>query len=82
MDRIERMFERSKNHPSIITWSLGNEAGSGSNFNAGYTWLKAKDTSRPIQYEMSQQTDFTDIEAPMYKKIDCKLRGYVSCDSC
>jgi len=69
IDRVQRMYERSKNHPSIITWSLGNEAGSGSNFEACYTWLKAKDQSRPIQYEMSQQTDYTDIEAPMYRTI-------------
>ena len=70
LDRVERMYERSKNHPSIITWSLGNEAGSGINFEAGYLWLKEKDKSRPIQYEMSQQTDFTDIEAPMYRTIE------------
>jgi len=70
IDRVQRMYERSKNHPSIITWSLGNEAGSGSNFEACYTWLKSKDSTRPIQYEMSQQSDFTDIEAPMYRTIE------------
>ena len=69
MDRVERMYARSKNHPSIITWSLGNEAGSGSNFEACYTWLKTMDKSRPIQYEMSQRTDYTDIEAPMYRTL-------------
>ena len=70
LDRVKRMFHRDRNQPCIITWSLGNEAGSGINFETTYTWLKAQDTSRPIQYEMSQRTDFTDIEAPMYRTIE------------
>jgi beta-galactosidase len=70
LDRVVRMYERSKNHPSVITWSLGNEAGYGSNFESCYLWLKEKDKSRPIQYEMSQQTNFTDIEAPMYRSLE------------
>jgi beta-galactosidase len=60
------MVERDKNHPSIITWSLGNEAGAGVNFEQLYLWLKKRDPSRPVQYEMSQNTPFTDIQAPMY----------------
>jgi beta-galactosidase len=64
------MYERSKNHPSIITWSLGNEAGAGINFEECYSWLHHEDQSRPIQYEMSQLTDYTDIEAPMYRTIE------------
>lgn len=51
LQRINRMVERDKNHPSIIIWSLGNEAGNGYNFYRAYTWLKARDSSRPIQYE-------------------------------
>ncbi len=70
LDRIQRMFERAKNHPSIITWSLGNEAGMGSNFAAGYKWLKAQDATRPVQYEMAQRTPHTDIQAPMYRSIE------------
>ncbi|MFK7924326.1 MAG: glycoside hydrolase family 2 TIM barrel-domain containing protein [Bacteroidia bacterium] len=70
MDRLKRMVERDKNYPSIITWSLGNEAGFGVNFEALYTWLKARDPSRPIQYEMAQNTSFTDIQAPMYHYPD------------
>lgn len=49
--RISRMVERDKNHPSIIIWSMGNEAGNGYNFYRAYLWLKNRDTSRPIQYE-------------------------------
>ncbi|UKM64514.1 DUF4981 domain-containing protein [Flavobacteriaceae bacterium GSB9] len=51
IQRIERMVERDKNHPSIIIWSMGNEAGNGYNFYRSYLWLKDRDPSRPIQYE-------------------------------
>ncbi|WP_266206201.1 glycoside hydrolase family 2 TIM barrel-domain containing protein [Pontibacter kalidii] len=66
LDRIERMFERDKNHPSIIIWSLGNEAGDGSNFVKSYKWLKEHDT-RPVQYQPAWYEAHTDIVAPMYK---------------
>ncbi|MCM5664057.1 glycoside hydrolase family 2 TIM barrel-domain containing protein [Galbibacter mesophilus] len=69
MDRTVRMFERDKNHPSIVTWSLGNEAGNGENFFATYDWLKKQDTTRPTQYEGATQYENTDIQAPMYWKI-------------
>ncbi len=68
--RTERMVERDKNHPSIITWSLGNEAGFGVCFIEAYNWVKERDPSRPVQYEMAQYSDFTDIQAPMYHNID------------
>ncbi len=51
LDRTQRMFERDKNHPSIIIWSLGNEAGEGKVFAATYQWLKDNDGTRPVQYE-------------------------------
>ena len=51
LQRITRMVERDKNHPSIIIWSMGNEAGNGYNFYRAYLWLKDRDASRPIQYE-------------------------------
>ncbi|WP_034040780.1 glycoside hydrolase family 2 TIM barrel-domain containing protein [Wocania ichthyoenteri] len=52
VDRMVRMVERDKNHPSIIIWSMGNEAGNGVNFYAGYKAIKAADkTKRPVQYE-------------------------------
>jgi beta-galactosidase len=53
LDRIARMVERDKNHPSIISWSLGNEAGDGPSFAAGYQWAKQRDPSRPIHYQGS-----------------------------
>jgi beta-galactosidase len=71
--RVQRMFQRDKNHPSIISWSLGNEAGNGYNFYECYLWLKAQDTSRPIQYEqgVANYNTFatqwnTDVINPMY----------------
>ena len=51
MDRWQRMVERDKNHPSIIIWSLGNEAGDGINMVKGYNWIKSFDETRPVQYE-------------------------------
>lgn len=51
MDRTVRMYQRDKNHPSIVIWSLGNEAGDGVNLGAAYKWLKRQDGSRPVQYE-------------------------------
>ncbi|MCL1051095.1 DUF4981 domain-containing protein [Shewanella abyssi] len=68
--RVERMVERDKNHPSIIIWSLGNEAGEGTLFEALYDWLKQRDPSRPVQYEPAGQHAYTDIVAPMYPSIE------------
>ncbi|GGH02302.1 beta-galactosidase [Polaribacter pacificus] len=52
VDRMLRMVKRDKNHPSVIIWSMGNEAGNGINFYAGYKAIKAHDKSkRPVQYE-------------------------------
>ena len=70
LDRTERMYERSKNHTSIITWSLGNEAGNGENFYTTYDWLKQKDPSRPVQYEGATSYENTDIQVPMYWRIE------------
>lgn len=67
MDRTIRMVERDKNHPSIITWSLGNEAGNGTNFYATYDWIKGRDKSRPVQYERAGLERNTDIFCPMYE---------------
>ena len=50
LDRTRRMVERTKNYPSVVIWSLGNEAGSGVNFGATYRWIKQRDQSRPVQY--------------------------------
>ncbi len=70
LDRTVRMVERDKNHPSIIIWSLGNEAGDGINFEATSAWVHARDPSRPVQYEMAGTKSHTDIFAPMYARLD------------
>lgn len=70
LDRTRRMVERDKNHPSVITWSLGNEAGNGVNFYATYDWIKQRDSSRPVQYERAGLERNTDIYCPMYATIE------------
>ena len=69
IDRTRRMVERDKNHPSVIIWSLGNEAGDGCNFQATYTWIKSRDLSRPVQYERAGLAWNTDIYCPMYESV-------------
>lgn len=66
MERNQRNVQRGFNHPSIIFWSLGNEAGDGPNFEQCYTWIKKEDPSRACQYEQARQKDHTDIFCPMY----------------
>lgn len=66
MDRTVRMVERDKNHPSIIIWSLGNEAGDGPNFQATSKWIHQRDASRPVHYERAGTEPHTDIVCPMY----------------
>ena len=69
LERNERNVQRSINHPSVIIWSLGNEAGDGPNFDACYDWIKAYDPSRPIHHERavySPGSRNTDIICPMY----------------
>ena len=70
LDRAIRMVERDKNFTSIVTWSMGNEAGDGSNFESIYDWIKKRDPSRPIQYEQVAERPHTDIVCPMYPTID------------
>ena len=65
-----RMYERSKNHPAIIIWSLGNEAGNGINFERTYDWMKSVEQSRPVQYERAEQQYNTDIYCRMYRSVD------------
>ena len=66
LERNQRNVQRGFNHPSIIFWSLGNEAGDGPNFEQCYQWIKAEDPSRACQYEQARQKDHTDIFCPMY----------------
>ena len=66
LDRVKRMYYRDRNHPSIIIWSLGNEAGEGEIFQSLYNWLKKKDKTRLVQYEPAGIKEYTDIFCPMY----------------
>ena len=70
LERIRRAVQRDFNHPSVIVWSLGNEAGDGPNFVKGYEMVKAMDQSRPVQYERAQKSDHTEIYCPMYLDYD------------
>jgi beta-galactosidase len=75
MARMQHMVERDKNHPSVIIWSLGNEAGDGHNLLNNYLWAKGRDTSRPVQYERADKSTNTnerhsDIVCPMYSRIE------------
>ena len=66
IERQEGNVITYKNHPSIIVWSLGNEAGYGPNFERAYDWVKAYDKTRPVQFEQARQDGKTDIFCPMY----------------
>lgn len=70
LERNESNIKIYKNHPSIIFWSLGNEAGYGPNFERAYDMVKAYDPSRPCQYEQAGQNGKTDVFCPMYYGYD------------
>ncbi|MCK8622888.1 glycoside hydrolase family 2 TIM barrel-domain containing protein [Prevotella sp. E13-27] len=74
MERQYGNVHSFKNHPSIIVWSLGNEAGYGPNFEKAYDWVKATDNTRPCQFEQAGQNGKTDIFCPMYY-------GYEGCEA-
>lgn len=87
LERNQRNVQRGFNHPSIIFWSLGNEAGDGPNFEQCYKWIKAEDPSRACQYEQARQKEHTDIFCPMYydyngmEKYGQTYRCYQTIDS-
>ncbi|MGA8114134.1 MAG: glycoside hydrolase family 2 TIM barrel-domain containing protein [Actinocatenispora sp.] len=66
LDRMRRMVERDKNHPCVIMWSLGNEAGVGANHGAMADWARGRDPSRPIHYEGDRACRYTDVYSRMY----------------
>ena len=70
VDRQKHNVLVNRNHPSVIVWSLGNEAGYGPNFEAAYDWIKSVDDSRPVQYERAGENGKTDIFCPMYGPPD------------
>lgn len=88
LDRTINMVERDKNHPSIVIWSLGNEAGDGVNFQATYAWIKQRDASRPVQYERAELREHTDIVCPMYThpaavekySLEPQTRPFILCE--
>ena len=59
-----------QNHPCIVIWSLGSEAGNGINFEHTYDWLKSVEKNRPVQYERAEQNYNTDIYCRMYRSVD------------
>ncbi len=68
VDRARRMVERDKNHPSVIFWSMGNEAGSGVCFDAELDYIHGRDSVRPVHYE--RYNEICDIESNMYPSVD------------
>ncbi|RYY62962.1 MAG: DUF4981 domain-containing protein [Chitinophagaceae bacterium] len=89
LDREYRLVETDKNHPSVIIWSLGNEAGNGPVFKEAYQWIKSRDSSRPIQFEQAGEDSNTDIVCPMYPRMEDmkayaaaagKTRPYIMCE--
>ena len=70
IDRLARMIERDKNHPSIIMWSLGNESGYGPNHDAMATFARRRDPTRLVHYETAVTGPATDVICPMYASIE------------
>jgi beta-galactosidase len=69
LDRIERTVERDKNHPSVIIWSLGNEAGTGRNLEQNAHWVHRRDPGRPVHYEGDHVGAYSDIYSMMYPNL-------------
>jgi beta-galactosidase len=69
LNRVENMFERDKNHASVVIWSIGNESGDGPNIEALYDWLKTR-TTFPVMSEQAQLRRHTDMYSQMYASID------------
>ena len=85
LDRTQRAVERDKNHPAVIIWSLGNEAGDGHNMLADYRWIHGRDSTRPVQYEREGiQTNaperHSDLYVPMYPRV-AALERYAQSDA-
>ena len=70
LERNQHNVSMYFNHPSVVTWSLGNETVMGDNFFQAYKWIKGQDESRPVQYEQAGKGEGTDIFCPMYYPVD------------
>jgi beta-galactosidase len=89
LERNQRNVQRNYNHPSVIIWSMGNEAGFGPNFETCYKWIKAEDKTRPVQYERDTEWTCSDIVCPMYYSYaasekyatdDSKTKPLIQCE--
>lgn len=69
LQRIKNLYERDKNHASVVIWSTGNESGDGPNIEALYDWLKTR-TSEPVMSEQAQLRRHTDMYSQMYASVD------------
>lgn len=69
MERNQHNVSMFFNHPSIVTWSMGNETVMGDNFLKAYKWIKSQDKTRPVQYEQAGRGEGTDIFCPMYYSV-------------
>ncbi len=69
MERNQHNVSMFFNHPSIVTWSMGNETVMGDNFLKAYKWIKEQDKTRPVQYEQARRGEGTDIFCPMYYPV-------------
>jgi beta-galactosidase len=79
LERNRRLLRRDFNHPCVIEWSLGNEAGNGPNFQKAYEMMKALDPSRPVQYERARMEYNTDVVCPMYYSYE-ECEKYLATD--
>lgn len=90
LERNQRHVQRNFNHPCILLWSMGNECGNGSNFEACYQWIKKEDPSRFIHFEQAYDTgSTTDVYCPMYPvysrciaycEDDTKQKPFIMCE--
>lgn len=79
--RNQRVVLRDYNHPSVIVWSLGNEAGNGVNFHKCYDWIKSYDKTRPVQYEQACHISYKNIPKNYNSDIECPMyASYAECE--
>jgi beta-galactosidase len=70
LDRVRRMVERDKNHPSVVIWSLANESDAGETFELMERWIRDRDPSRPLLYERDRSYRNSDFYAVMYPSLE------------
>ena len=77
LERINNMLQRDKNMPSVVIWSMGNEAGDGINFVAASGYIHKTDPTRPVHYERAGENKHVDIVSEMYSKVE-RLEEYAN----